>query len=403
MQKITSHDKIAKYTVIAILVLLPLVSQAGGLGIAPLAFIFGLIGLFLYVKAPEPKNRWSPSYILLVLFLIWLCVASLWSPYEPNDWLTNYIKLFVMGLVFYFCPVVFKQLSPSDTKTASQVFLTTTLFGALAVLVDIWSNFKVTLFFNPPSVSEDLGYRLKDAEMNLSSALTCLVLLSAPLIMILKNQVRNWKVISSFFVVAVIIASFLNNLWIGSIGIVAVLFALLLAHRFPQGFPKVLLLLSGVLILFAPVLAFISSLMIEIDLSAIPVSWEHRLRMWSYSWKVIIDNPMFGNGFDAARTYSETWTTRNDIELSIVSLHPHNAGIHIWTEAGFIGALLATSLIISLLNLVKNITQDQSAIVSGIIVATLFIASLSYSAWNFWWWGCIFISIGLVHLVPGKT
>ena len=56
---------------------------------------------------------------------------------------------------------------------------------------------------------------------------------------------------------------------------------------------------------FAPVLGFISSMLDAELMRKIPLSWEHRLRMWAYSWDLIRQAPVMGHGFDAARSFDE--------------------------------------------------------------------------------------------------
>lgn len=398
----TFREKIAKCTVIAVLVLLPVVSHAGGLGVAPLAFIMGLVGIYLHFTSSEPRFRASSTFIFLVFFLTWLCVASLWSPYHSDDVLSNYSKLFVMGLAFYFCPTVFKQLTPESGVIAIRLFLTTTLLGGLLVLMDIWSGFKISLFFHPPSSPEDLGNRLRDVELNLGSANTLLVLLSSPYVILIKNHSQYWKIFSAVFLIVVVAMALSNNLWIGAVSTFFVILVMQLAYKFPRKTPQLVLGISSCTILFAPLIAYLSNLVIKNDLSAIPLSWEHRLRMWDYCWDKILENPILGDGFDASRMYSETWTARNGYDLPIVSMHPHNAGIQLWTEAGFIGVVLVLVLILFSVRVIGNNTStpDRSALVSGVLVAVILISSMSYGAWQFWWWGCIFLSFGFVHLLP---
>lgn len=386
--------------------LLPIVGHAGGLGVAPLAFIMGLVGLFLHLKSSRLSVTKSPPFIFLVLFLTWLCVTSLWSPYQSDDVLTNYVKLIIMGSVFYFCPVVFKNLSPSGASIVSRVFVTATLLGAIFALIDIWSGFKITFFFDPVATSNELGARLGSVEQNTGHGITLLALLSAPIIILLKANFRNWKIISFLFLLSIILASYFNGLWIGALSIFFGSVAMVAAWYFPTKTPKVILMFWLAMIFLAPLLALFSSHLSQTsDLTTLPNSWEHRVRMWGYCWDIILKNPIIGDGFDAVRTYDETWTTRQGIEWAIVSLHPHNAGIHIWTEAGLVGAVLASGLMFSLFKQISTFanSREQSALVSGVLIVGLLICSTTYGAWQFWWWGCIFLTIGVMDLVSNKN
>ena len=397
-------DKTANFVLIAVLILMPVVSHAGGLGVAPLIFVLGIIGLILYCRTGERKLRQSGVFLTLTVFLVWLCITAFWSPYRPDDILTNYIKLLIMGLTFYFCPGTFKYVAKTKSKTLQRIFLITTYLSAIIIFLDVVTNFQITLFFNPASTSTELGYRIRDAEMNIGHGLTVLVLLSAPMVLLLKKQFNYWKFLTALFVALIITASYLNNLWIGVVGILAVVSIMLLASTFPRLIPKTMIFLALSVVLLAPLFAFLSHQMLETNLSVLPLSWEHRIRMWAYCWPVIADNPILGSGFDAVRTFDEQWIARDGRAITIVSLHPHNAGVHIWTEAGLVGSILAASVMVSAWKFITHFSQtkDMSILISGIMTAIILISSLTYGAWQFWWWGSVFFSFGLIHLIPIK-
>ena len=92
-------DKSSFAAIFAVLILLPLVSHAGGLGVAPLIFILGILGLILAIKTN--RFKFTKVQITLAVFLTWLCLTALWSPYRPDDLLTNYLKLFFLVMIFY--------------------------------------------------------------------------------------------------------------------------------------------------------------------------------------------------------------------------------------------------------------------------------------------------------------
>ena len=126
--------------------------------------------------------------------------------------------------------------------------------------------------------------------------------------------------------------------------------------------------------------------------------------MWAYCWPQILENPLIGSGFDAVRTFDEEYITRNGIQHTIVSLHPHNFGIHLWTETGFIGVLLACFVIVTSYKAfkrqIKNV--DKAAFISGVVVAAILISLVTYGVWQFWWWASFFLTIGLIQFVSEK-
>jgi len=395
-------DKISFAAIVAVLILLPLVSHAGGLGIAPLIFILGLLGLTLAVKTKRFKI--TNVQIALMFFLAWLCVTSLWSPYKPDDVLTNYIKLFLMVMVFYWSWPLFEYTARRRPRRLRHIFMAAVFFTVGLLVIDLLSNFGLTLLFNPPSDYKDKIFKLIDAEMNLGHSITIVVILAAPVTMLMLKQMPKSiaRAAVVLFIVLLTYSSVLNGLTVGLLGLVSVILATFAGYSYPQKIPKILLTLIIVFIMMSPVLSLLAFNYVGESGTDLPQSWDHRLRMWGYCWQVIAEHPLKGAGFDASRTFDETFILRDGREITIVSLHPHNAGIQIWTETGFIGALLASAIIAALFKPVRKYALDRTrgGAVSGVIVAIVIISSLTYGAWQFWWWSCLFLSVGALHLIP---
>lgn len=384
-----------------VLILMPVMSHAGGLGIAPLTFILGLLGLVLSLRA---GIKISPPFIALLLLLVWASLTAFWSPYQTDGFLTNYLKLLIMGPVVFFAPMVFKFCARNGRAFLPILFVVTTCVSALLVTIDILSGFKITLFFNPANTPDELARRLSDAEPNLSHAITVLLLVSAPVTIIAKAYFKSWKIWSSVFLALLLTAAFAHNLAIGVIGVPLVVLTLFLGFRFPSAVTKSVVALGVLSLILAPLIGYASSLMVNGDLHAFPGSWEHRVRMWAYCWPQILENPLTGLGFDAVRTFDEEYITRNGIQHTIVSLHPHNIGLHLWVETGVIGVMLACSVIVTSYKAFKPqiINIDKGAFIAGVLVAALLISLVTYGVWQFWWWASVFFTIGLIHFVPAN-
>ena len=395
-------DKSSFVAIVLVLILLPLVSHAGGLGIAPLIFILGLIGLALTIKTK--RFRITKVQMTLMLFLAWLCVTSLWSPYKPDDVLTNYIKLFLMVMVFYWSWPLFEYTARRRPRRLRHIFMAATFFTVGLLVIDLLSNFGLTLLFNPASNHNDKIFKLIDAEMNLGHSITIGVLLVAPVTMLMLSEMPKSIARAAVLLLIALLAlsSVLNGLTVGLLGLVSVILATLAGYSYPQKTPKMLLTLVIVFIMMSPVLSLLAFNFVGDSGTELPQSWDHRLRMWGYCWQVIAEHPLKGAGFDASRTFDDTFILRDGREITIVSLHPHNAGIQIWTEAGFIGALLASAVIATLFKPVRKyaLNRTRGGAVSGVIVAMIITSSLTYGAWQFWWWGCLFLAVGTLHLVP---
>jgi O-antigen ligase len=397
-------DKLSFAAVFVVMSLMPVMSHAGGLGVAPLVFILGAIGLFLAVKTKAVSI--TRTQIILTIFLVWLCLTSLWSPYKPDDVLTNYIKLAIMVGVFYWGRVLFEYTARHHQQRLQHLFMATSFFAVGLLVIDLLSNFGLTFLFNPVSNYDEAIFRMIDAEMNLGHSITILLLIAAPVALLMRAclPTKLARPVMVLFLSLLAIAAWLNGLAVGLVGLIFVTVAVIAGYLYPRIMPRALLSFGIAAILFAPLLAFLASNYVEIGETDLPQSWDHRLRMWGYCWDVITEHPIWGNGFDASRTFSETFIARDGREIVTVSLHPHNAGIQIWTETGIIGAVLASTVIFSLFKPVQNYAQSRAhaGAVSGVITATIIVSSLTYGAWQFWWWASVFFAIGTLYLFPNS-
>lgn len=381
---------------------MPPVSHAGGLGIALLIFILGILGLILSVQTQ--KFKITNVQIALVAFLAWLCVTSLWSPYKPDDLLTNYIKLFLMVIIFYWSRPLFEYAGRRRPRRLQHLLMVTSLFTVGILIIDLLSNYGLTLLFNPADSFDEIILRRIDTEMNLGHSITTLVLLAAPAALLMRARLPHKlaRPVMILFLLLIGWAAWLNALTVGLLGLIGVIFAAIIGYIYPRYTPKILLGGAIAIIMLAPILAFFASHYSVNASAGLPLSWDHRLRMWGYCWQVIADNPLRGAGFDASRTFSETYIAQDGREITTVSLHPHNAGIQIWTETGVIGAMLASTVIATLFKPVTDFVQSRghAGAVSGVIMASIIISSLTYGAWQFWWWGCVFLAVGTLYLLP---
>jgi len=397
-------DKSSYIAIYMVFILLPLVSHAGGLGVAPLIFILGMLGLFLVIKTNRFKI--TKVQIALTVFLTWLCVTSLWSPYRPDDFLTNYLKLFLMVIVFYWSWPLFEYAGHRRPHKLRHLLMATVIFAVGLLIIDLLSHFGLTLLFNPASDYKDKVLKIIDAELNLGHSVTILILLTAPVATLMLSELPHQlaRLVVVLFISLLTWASWLNGLTVGLLGLICIIAAMIAGYIYPRQIPKILLILVIFIIMLSPLLSLLAYTVIGEGGTNLPQSWDHRLRMWGYCWQIIADHPLKGAGFDASRTFKETFMTGDGRELTIVSLHPHNAGIQIWTEAGLMGALLASTVIATLFKPIENYIQNRAhgSAASGVIVAILIISSITYGAWQFWWWGCAFLAVGVLHLLPGS-
>jgi len=221
------------------------------------------------------------------------------------------------------------------------------------------------------------------------------------IILILVHFKQGW-VLTIGLILVLAVTAILNRLSLCiPVLCVSAAFVALAASRPRLGIISAFLVAISTL-LFAPIIGVLASLVDEATLSSIPLSWEHRVRMWAFVWERIQESWLIGNGFDVSRTLQDTFLSRDGRDITIVSLHPHNIGLQLWLETGLIGVLLATGFLMALIKpvLVFCETKPRAAAMSGLIVATALNGALTIGIWQYWWWGLIALSAGLVSLIP---
>lgn len=112
----------------------------------------------------------------------------------------------------------------------------------------------------------------------------------------------------------------------------------------------------------------------------------HRLQLWEFTARRILERPLEGWGFFASR-----FMPGGGAELipgvPLMALHPHNAALQAWLELGLPGAALLAALLVVLLNN-RRLSGAGPVVRAGLcatVLAGLTVASLSYGLWQSWW------------------
>ena len=138
------------------------------------------------------------------------------------------------------------------------------------------------------------------------------------------------------------------------------------------------------------------------DLSALPPSAAHRVLIWDFTLARIEDRPWLGWGMDASRSLPGSQDTFDSATLerfgltspeernlfgqvmSRLSLHPHNAALHIRLETGLVGAVLAAALLATLaFGLAATPAIAPAGL--GVLASGIVTGFLSFGVWQPWW------------------
>lgn len=386
--------------------MMPILALAGGLGFQVAGALIGVFGLLAWVvdrgQTQYLKSLWP---VCLLAFVFWAWLSTLWSPHSSVFFGGNASILFGLVLTLIFVPLVVLRVSERTRTALSWAVIAAGLCGVLVLLADAASDFALSLMGDPVNVGEDPVKRRGDAEMNLGRGQVSYAQLLWPVAGLIMLRVKHsWALALTAFV-GLLISAHLNNL--------SIIFpAIILAGGFAGlAFwkPKLGLWLAFALaiasVAFAPILGIVSSL-VDLELMRkLPLSWEHRIRMWAYSWDLIQQAPLIGHGFDASRAYEGlTFRAPDGRDIVVMSMHPHNIGLHIWLETGLVGVLLCVAFLLALMKTVLSVCNMsvQAFAVAGLIVTIATSGAVTVGVWQHWWWALVAIAASLLCLSSKK-
>lgn len=389
------------------ILLMPILALAGGLGFQAAGFLMGASAMLAWAADRTGADYLRAKWPLWLLgFVLWAWMSTMWSAYDDALWGGNASTLFALVIALLFVPFLILRTSGRTRTALVWAVIGAGSLGVALLLIDAASGFALSLWGDPVAPGGDPIQRRSDAEMNLGRGQVSYALLLWPIAALLMTKLkRGWMLALAAFL-GLMLSAQLNNLSI-------IIPTLLLASGFATlawWRPKLGLSLAFTLTIaslaFAPLLGFVSS-MVDVELMReFPLSWEHRLRMWTYCWELIQQAPLIGHGFDSARVFDElTFRAPDGRDITVMSMHPHNIGLQIWLETGIIGVVLAIGLLIALLKTTLKICAEPTRAFAsaGLLVAIATSGAVTVGVWQHWWWALIVLAVSLVCLVPGKT
>ncbi|MDP3372414.1 MAG: O-antigen ligase family protein [Candidatus Paracaedibacteraceae bacterium] len=135
----------------------------------------------------------------------------------------------------------------------------------------------------------------------------------------------------------------------------------------------------------------------------IPIhSYIHRLYIWQYISKKIMERPLIGFGVNAVSQdaiggtiitkpfYKDFKNGKGVLSSPITSKqipsHPHNAILQWWLEMGFFGALWWAALLVFLIEKIRKSPLDERKVSFAFFSSNAMIFLFSIGFWQSWWW-----------------
>lgn len=375
----------------------------GGLAFAGLAILLGLVGWGIWFQQDKPRfsAEIARPILCFAVFFAWLGLSGFWSGAGPQ----TALRLAAQVALSVSIPVLIFSRSVWTQKLLAHLLMAMALGGAAVLALDVAAGYGINTFLDPIGPDGDLNERQSDAEKNIGRGHVIYAVLAPLLIALFATrlpQSRRGPVIFVFLGL-VIVGTLLNRLAIVPIILLAGCAFMIVGYKSARwGLRLSLGTLAGS-ILFAPLVGIVSRVFGPAIMDQVPMSWDHRLRMWDYSLARIAEAPLTGKGLDSSRNLQDDFTTRIGVDIPFVSLHPHNIGIQTWLETGLIGAVILTLAIGLLFRPLRRLSGDmawRASALSGMVMAIAVAGAVTVGAWQYWWWGLIAIGLSLILLIP---
>jgi O-antigen ligase len=123
----------------------------------------------------------------------------------------------------------------------------------------------------------------------------------------------------------------------------------------------------------------------------------NRMEIWDYISRYALQRPLQGFGIDAARAVP-AFDNHQIYQRGLTIPHPHNFAVQLWMEFGVIGALFGAGLISYILLFLYRQPRPAQRIALPVLIACMTAAAMTYSLWQGWWLGLLFLAAALTRL-----
>ena len=368
---------------------LPVISVLAPKAVVPsLLITAALAGLIAWRSKRRPSLPDLPVAGVLVLLVVWCGIASLWSFNVPSSLLlTGRIAVIFAAGLFLFA--VAGELDDA-TRTQVGLWLVIGVLFALAIMaVERLFDYPLIKLIHEP----DWSFRLNRG----ATAMAMLVWPATAVVW----QSRFRKAALILPVLVAVILSFLDSS-AAILGLVAGgLTALLAAGRRKAG-QIVLIVVTAAILIGAPLAPKQLYALGLHQADWLVESAQRRVEIWSFAAERIVERPIFGWGFDAARHIGDLNIKNEETGRFVMPLHPHNAPLQVLLELGIIGSLILFGLLWLLTARLEKLSPASRISGQAFFMATLAVSCVSYGLWQNQWLATMVSATLLIPLTTGK-
>lgn len=402
--------------VAVVLFLAPVLSLRKSLVMAPLLSVLSVCLLFGVAWLPSRGailcSALKAQRLLLSIFAVftlWILAACCWS-FDTLFSLRSFAMLIGTTVGGWVLTVLFAEL-PAGFQARLVRAMATGLGLAGLVLLALGVTERLCRI--------NIGHLL----LNMDAATTVIAMLMWPALAWLERCGRRREAVI-LFLVSLGGVGLAHDL-AAKVALVAAGIIWLLARMQPRLVLRGIMTLAITGCLLAPLAALhLPPTQESADWEWLPSSAHHRLTIWAFTARHIVEHPLFGWGFDGSRAIPDGKTQLPVVRLKgcrgkgipidipgvsrpvpadcvvweeQLPLHPHDGWLQIWLELGAVGAVLTAVLLWRIIDRLRRMPAEpvMMASAAAAIVAGLVISSVSFGVWQSWWLSTLWVAAAL--------
>lgn len=369
----------------------PVVAFIGGLGFTPLT------GIAALATSPVSVPRLRPRLYMaaLLAFLAFAAVSAFWSP-QPLA-LIDFERLAVrsevlrIGLLLLAGGALIAAAGAMSDRGRLWVGRVATVAMLLQVVAVV-----ILAIFEKQAIQLFYGSRPDDEGVQNITRNCIIMAVAAPFLVFGLTEGRSRivaLVIAALIVIAEVAVLVTREVDAGMLALIVTAACYGVTRVFAKNGFRILGGLIAAAIMTAPfVFQVIAS-----GANAVTAtnSIQYRQAIWQRVLEIISENPIFGSGVGALRTYQEKIPDGVFAGQLHVPNHPHNMLLQLWAETGAAGAaLVSVTVVLAAFRLpspaaLGSVSPRITAVVGGMIATWV-----SFDLWNEWWWSvCCLLAV----------
>lgn len=381
------------FGVVILAILAPLVP----LGLAP-AVAVAAIGLIAVagMRRRWPRPDWALT-LMLVLFLAWAGISLNWTiggSKAVNAWM-GLLCIWLSGLCL---PSLIVEISQTDARRAARWLSLAACVGLLLLTIE--------LLFNQPiqHLAATADKHIEDYERDINRAALLTALMAGPVSLLhWRLGRRSWAALSLLLPLIVTTFSTSQSAVACLLGLLVLLGLGVLSWRTATA-----LVAAGIVAGFTlcgPAAHWMKQAGLG-QADWMPLSFRHRVLTWDFVAGHLGDHPWIGYGLEGSRAVpggDGHFTLPMVGDVPVLPVHPHNLFMQVRLELGWVGAVLASLLLLAILHRLTRLNAGIRPLAIALFGTTIFTQCFAYGAWQAWLIGGMLFASAMVALAGRIT